>query len=91
MNVSPSLPRNHTRSVRSELHLVNRYIVSYGRKLISLGRLAGPQLSREADGRKLFGEDDEAGEEGELDKAKAEGENGKLASSHTELTISRGD
>jgi len=28
--------------------------------------------------RKLFGEDDEAGEEGELDKAKAEGENGKL-------------
>jgi hypothetical protein len=28
---------------------------------------------------KLFGEDDEAGEEGELDKAKAEGENGKLS------------
>jgi hypothetical protein len=27
----------------------------------------------------LFGEDDEAGEEGELDKAKAEGENGQLA------------
>jgi len=37
--------------------------------------------SREADDSKLFGEDDEAGEEGELDKAKAEGENGKLASS----------
>ena len=40
--------------------------------------------------RKLFGEDDEAGEEGELDKAKAEGENGKLPSC-TKLTTSGGD
>jgi len=41
--------------------------------------------------RKLFGEDDEAGEEGELNKAKAEGENGKLASPCCKLTFSRGD
>jgi len=41
--------------------------------------------------RKLFGEDDEAGEEGELDKAKAEGENGKLSSPRAKLTISGGD
>jgi hypothetical protein len=72
---------------------VNRFIVLYGRKLICSGKLPPVLMesSREADNSKLFGEDDEAGEEGELDKAKAEGENGKLASSRTEPTVSRGD
>jgi hypothetical protein len=70
---------------------VNRYIVSYGRKLICLGKLLGMCQMTEADNSKLFGEDDEAGEEGELDKAKAEGENGKLKVPCSKLTFSRGD
>jgi len=88
MNALLNLPQNRTRSARSELRLVNQSIVSSGRKLICLGKLAVAWWSHDADNRKLFGEDDEAGEEGELDKAKAEGENGKLTSPVWKLTFS---
>ena len=71
---------------------MNRFIVSFGRKLIYSGKLPAALIEAvKLMNRKLFGEDDEAGEEGELDKAKAEGENGKLSSPRVKLTFSGGD